>query len=743
MLLCSSDHQVLGHIIERGRIRMGMGKVKVIKEWQIPKNVKELRSFLGLANYYRRFISGYSKKTTPLTELLKKGVVWNWNKDCEDAFENLKRAVMENPVLTLPDVTKPFEVQTDASDFALGGVLLQEGHPVAFESHKLSEAERRYTAQEKELLAVIHCLRTWRHYLLGSKFLVKTDNSAVSHFLTQPKLTPKQARWQEFLAEFDFHFEHKAGHTNQAADALSRKADLAALKVLASLSHSVVSTTIRQRIKDGLGKDPVAQTIMKLVKEGKSSRFWLEEGLLMTKGSRVFVPKADGLRRMLMRECHDTLWAGHPGWHRMHALLKEGYYWPQMRDDVMEYTRTCLTCQQDKVERQKTPGLLEPLSIPTRPWESVSLDFITKLPKVGDISGILVVVDRFSKYATFIPTTKHLTAEDTANLFFKHVVKYWGVPRNIVSDRDVRFTGSFWSELFKLLGSELNLSSSYHPQTDGQTERFNAMLEEYLRHFVHANQKNWIGLLDVAQFCFNSKKSSATNKSAFEIVTGQQPFLPHTVQESYKGKNPKAFNFTKEWKNNAEIARAYLEKASARMKKWADQGRKPREFQVGDMVLVKLNPEQFRAIRTRDRRLVRRYEGPLPVLAKVGKCSYKVDIPAWMKVHPVFHVSSLKPHQQDPEDSSRNHPARAAVDFRPHKPKEVEEILAERTIGGQSARDSRHQYLVKWKNLGDEETSWEHARDLEKFKQKIEDFKTKRTGRTVVESANSLSGGEC
>lgn len=433
---------------------------------------------------------------------------------------------------------------------------------------------------------------------------------------------------------------------------------------------------------------------------------------------------------MLMRECHDTLWAGHPGWHRTYALLKQGYYWPQMRDDVMEYTRTCLICQQDKVERQKTAGLLEPLATPTRPWESVSLDFITNLPKVGEVSGILVVVDRFSKYATFVPTSKHCSAEDTASLFFKHVVKYWGVPQNIVSDRDPRFTGSFWTELFKLLGSELNISSSYHPQTDGQTERFNAMLEEYLRHFVHANMKNWVELLDVAQFCFNSKKSSATNKSAFEVVTGQQPLLPHTVQEVYKGKNPRAFNFTKEWKANADIARSYLEKAAKRMKKWADQSRKPREFREGDMVLVKLLPEQIRNMRSTDKRLFRRYEGPLPVLSKVGKCSYKVDIPAWMKVHPVFHVSNLKPYQSDAEDQARNQPTRQHVELKTHKPKEVEEILAERVVdkfeqgrGDRLVTVRQQQYLVKWKKMGEEEICWENAEALKKFKQKIEDFK--------------------
>ncbi|KAL5582147.1 hypothetical protein UlMin_014589 [Ulmus minor] len=185
----------LGHIIERGQIRMDMKKVRAIQEWKTPANVKELRLFLGLANYYRRFVEEYSKMAAPLTELLKKGVTWEWAIVCEAAFQELKNAMMQDPVLALPDISKPFEVQTDASDFALGGVLLQEGHPVAYESRKLSGAERRYTAQEKEMLAVIHCLRVWRHYILGSKFVVKTDNTRVSHFFTQPKLTAKQARW--------------------------------------------------------------------------------------------------------------------------------------------------------------------------------------------------------------------------------------------------------------------------------------------------------------------------------------------------------------------------------------------------------------------------------------------------------------------------------------------------------------------------------------------------------------------
>jgi hypothetical protein len=173
----------LGHQVGGGQIRMDMDKVRAIHEWQPPTTVSELRSFLGLVNYYRRFIEGYSRRAAPLTDLLKKEQPWSWTRECQKAIEDLKRAVMQDPVLALPDLAKPFEVQTDASDFALGGVLYKEGHTVAYESRKLSDAERRYTAQEKELLAVVHCLRVWRHYLLGSKFVVKTGNVAVSHFL--------------------------------------------------------------------------------------------------------------------------------------------------------------------------------------------------------------------------------------------------------------------------------------------------------------------------------------------------------------------------------------------------------------------------------------------------------------------------------------------------------------------------------------------------------------------------------
>ncbi|KAE8736351.1 cytochrome P450 78A7-like [Hibiscus syriacus] len=681
----------LGHIIGGGKIWLDRDKVRAIDEWQVPTKVTELRSFLGLANYYR------------------------------SAFDEIKLAMISEPVLVLPDHTKPFEVFTDASDVAIGGVLMQEGHPVAYESRKLNETERRYTVHEKEMTAVVHCLRTWRHYLLGSKFVVFTDNVANSYFLTQKKLSPKQARWQEFLAEFDLSLEHKPGKVNSVADALSRRCDMEFM--------SLPTGQMRERIKEGLSHDPIAPSLIELAKGGKTRKFWLDGGLLYARGHRLYVPQFEGLRKELMRECHDSKWAGHPGIHRTLALIAEHYYWPHMGNDVEAYVKTCLVCQQDKIEQRRPAGLLQPLPIPEKPWESLSMDFIVGLPVSDGFSSIMVVVDRFSKYGTFIPASKVCPAEEAARLFLKYVVKYWGVPKTIISDRDTRFTGRFWKELFKLMGSSLNFSTSVHPQMDGQTERVNALVETYLRHYVSATQRDWPKLLDVAQFSYNLQRSEATNQSPFEIVIGQQPLTPNAVVTGYQGPNPTAYQFAKEWQEQHELARACLHKAGKRTKKWADRKRRDVNFEVGDLVLAKLsgilrNPYH--------KGLVRRYEGPFKVLKRIGTMAYKLELPSTIKAHPVFHVSLLKPYHQDEEELDRGKSHRAPVGVKVSYEREVEAIHAERAVHGVGKRP-RHEYLVQWKGLPESEGSWEPSEALWQFRDKIDQFHSSRATRASLE----------
>ncbi|KAE8708553.1 Detected protein of unknown function [Hibiscus syriacus] len=649
----------LGHVIGHGKLLMDRNKIKAITEWEPTTKVSEMRSFLGLVNYYRRFIQGYSAQASPLTDLLKKGKAWEWSEQYQKAFENLKAA----------------------------------GHPIAFESRKLNDTERRYTVQEMEMTSIIHCLRVWRHYLLGAHFTIKTDNVATSYFQTQKKLSPKQARWQDFLAEFDYTLKYKPGKANVVADALSRKAELAAI--------SLAKGTMLERIKEGLEQDPMARELVRLASDGKTQRFWVEDGLLYTKGRRIYVPKWDNLRRDLVKECHDTKWAGHPGQKRTMALLETTYFWPHMKDSVELYVKTCLVCQQDKVENRQPTGLLEPFPVPQRPWDSITLDFISALPKSEGYGSIMVVVDRFSKYGTFIPCPKDCTAEESARAFFKNVVKHWGLPRSIISDRDPRFTGRLWTELFKLLGTELNFSTSFHPQTDGQTERVNALLECYLRHFVSTNQRDWAKLLDVAQFSYNLKRSEATGRSPFELATGQQPLTPHTlIMPLDEGKSHGAAKMAKSWEENTDINRACLEKARKKMKKWADEKRQHREFSVGDLVFVKLLPQQFKALRSVHKGLIRRYEGPFQVLAK--------------------------PYHADKEDPSRGYSHRAPPVVTKSYDKEVETVFTSRTVRKRGV-PPRTEYLIKWRGLPKSEATWELAEDLWQFEEHLKAYKATRT----------------
>ncbi|GKD28386.1 reverse transcriptase [Tanacetum coccineum] len=517
---------------------------------------------------------------------------------------------MEEPVLRLPDVTMPFELHTDASNFAIGGVLMQDGHPIAFESRKLNETERKYTMQEKEMTAVVYCLRIWRHYLLGFRFVIKTDNIATSYFQTQKKLSPKQARWQDFLAEFDYQLEYKPGKANVVADALM----------------------------------------------GWSSGDY--EDIVIG---------------------------------RRHLLL------PSMGDDVETFVRTYLIFQQDKIEQKKSGGLLKPLPTPKGPWKSVSMDFITCLPKSkGDGSiivvvdqflkyetggSIILVVDRFSKYKTFIAAPPDVTADDTAKLFFKNVVKYWGVPHVIVSDRYLRFTGRFWTELFKIMRTDLNFSTSFHPQTNRKMERMNALLELYLRHY-----------------------SEATGKSPFELVTGRQPLTPNALAASYEG-------------------------AAKKMKKWADEKRRHVEFEVGDQVVVKLLPQQIKSLRKVHKGLIRRYEGPFPVIGRVGKVSYRVQLPPKLKIHPVFHVSFFKPYHGDEKDPGRGVSKRAPTTVITSYDREVEEILSDRTIRRRGV-PSYKEHLIKWRDLPDSEASWEAKDLLWQFADEIKRYHGDGTTRT-------------
>ncbi|KAL0328234.1 UNVERIFIED_CONTAM: Transposon Ty3-G Gag-Pol polyprotein [Sesamum calycinum] len=591
---CCEKITFLGHVISQGQIQMDRKKVQAVMDWGIPSKMVDLRSFLGLASYYRRFIKGYSKIVNPLTDLLRKDQKWELTVACEDAFKLLKQAISSQPVLKLPQFDRPFEVQVDASDRALGGVLVQDKHPVAFESRKLKDAELRYSTHEKEMTAV-------------------------------RKLSPKQARWQKFLGEFDFEWVHQPGKHNDVADALSRKL---VEEYVAALT--VVESDFLDQIRESSKTDVGYLKIVEQVKSGLIRKYWLDNGLLMI------------------------------------ALLARRYYWPKMEEDVEAYVRTCLVCQLDKVERKKEAGLLQPLPIP--------------------------------EYGIFIAAPHACPAETAAELFFKNVTKYFGVPKDIVSDRDARFIGRFWTALFNMMGTELKFSTANHPQTDGQTERVNALVEDYLRHYVSASQRNWVDLLDVAQFSYNLHKSSATGMSPFELAYGQQPTTPHEIAvQRTGGKCPAAYRHARSKQELLDEAKDSLAKAQRRMKKYADIGRRHVEFSAGDQVLLKLTPQIWKKISSKSvhRGLIPKYDSPFEVMSKVGSLAYRLKLPDRLKIHPTFHVSFLKKFHQDLLDAARQQTQRAPPVIRKEFEKTVLKILDHRTMG-QSKKNRRTDYLVHW-----------------------------------------------
>ena len=263
----------LGHELTQGGVMVDDQKIKAILEWEKPKTTKGLRSFLGLASYYRKFVRDFAKIAKPLSDLLKKSVSKIWDEHCYRAFRKLKRRLTSTPVLKFPEFKKPFEVHTDASDFAIGGVLMQEGRLVAFESKKLSNVERRWPTHEKEMWAIVHCLKLWQHYLGLEYTKVYTDNVSVRYFETQPKITPKQWRWADVLACFNVDLIHKPGRDNVVPDALSRRQEL---RIIFTGESSLM-----RKIREGYQDDEESKKTLHTLRLGKKlEHFRLERGVV-------------------------------------------------------------------------------------------------------------------------------------------------------------------------------------------------------------------------------------------------------------------------------------------------------------------------------------------------------------------------------------------------------------------------------------------------------------------------------
>eukprot|EP00253_Pinus_taeda_P009358 PITA_09358 len=476
----------LGFVVVENELKMDPEKIATIINWPSPKSLFEVRSFHGLASFYRKFIRNFSEICAPMLGTIKNAIQpFCWTKAAEDSFQLLKRKITERPILRLPDFNKLFQVRCDASGTTIGAVLSQEDRPVAFFSEKLNESQQKYSSYDKEFYAVVQALKHWRHYLLGNEFILFSDNSALQYVMQQHKLNHKHAKWVEYLQSFTFVLKHISGQANKLADALSRRALL--------LQESSIQVLGFEHLKDLYQTDMDFKEAFEACQNPvlRNASPWLDynlqEGLLF-RGGQLCIPDCS-MRENIVREKHSGGLAGHFGINKTLEQLGHFYYWPKMNRDVQRYVNRCKVCQLSKGHSQNT-GLYTPLPVPSRPWDLVSIDFVLGLPRTQrGYDSVMVVVDRFSKMAHFIPCRKTSDAMYVAHLFFTEVVRLHGLPRTIISNKDVKFTGHFWRTLWKKLGTQLNFSSAYHPRTDGQTEVVNRSLGNLLRSLTGENSR--------------------------------------------------------------------------------------------------------------------------------------------------------------------------------------------------------------------------------------------------------------
>jgi hypothetical protein len=898
----TKETKYLGFIVVAGEgVRMDPKKVKAISDWEPPRSVRGIRSFVGFANFYRQFIKGFSEIVAPLTKLTGKDVEFTWGVSQQQAFETLKRAFISEPALTHFDSERETIVETDASGMSSGGTLSQFGEDgvlrtVGYFSAKHTPAECNYDVHDKELLAVIKCLQEWDAELRAVRgFTVHTDHKNLEYFGKARQLQERHFRWREILSRYNLQFMYKPGHTNGRADALSRKeedlpadendarkksrffqmlrpvagptpeeegqeeldrlpkslqaymtrtadivrvyhvarvvrettdqadveddsqdvgddgldvsdtgpsavnvgADAGQVKVDASQMlpdvhrYGAGCAPIPARCAQMLGKcrevreqnasmqpkckdpyrrcstmapdvpamqssEPIEEPIpVRPARTGPGpddplSDLW-EEGIkedatyqgavqairqdcrkfppsLGIKASlgecqlidgalyfreRKWVPNSDPLRTALVAAAHSSPLTGHPGRENTYKILAREWYWPGMSPDIRRYIQNCDICGRTKPWRELRQGFLKPLPVPDRIWKEISMDFIINLPESRGCTYLMVITDRLSKDVVLAPLP-NLETETVAWAFIEKVVAYHWFPDAIVSDRGGQFIGAFWKKMCELLNIERRVSTAFHPETDGATERMNSTIEAYLRAFVNWAQDNWATLCPIAQAAIRSRVANSTKVSPFFVQHGyeadpiQLDFDEQTIERHRSLPEPEkaAAALVQKVKTTVEFVQAAMAEAQQEQERQANKSRKEAPIlRVGDKVWLEYGKQLSNR---RPNKKLDWKNAKFRVEEVLSPHTVRLSTPPG--IHSTFHVDRLRLAAQNPL------PGQATDDWQPdsilvngEEEWNVEHIVGERKkrIG----RGTTTEYLVKW--VGFALCSWEPARNLE------------------------------
>lgn len=734
------ETKFLGFILTTEGIKVDQEKIAVIKDWEYAHSARGVQSYLGFCNFYRRFIKDYGRIAKPLNRLTGKGVLFNFDADCKNAWEELRSALCNAPLLVHFKTDYETMLETDSSDGVVSGVLSQKQkddlwHPIAFFTKTMNSAENNYAIHDKELLAIIRAFETWRAELEGNSkpTLVYSDHEALEYFMTTKKLSGRQARWAEMLARYHFTIKYRPGRDNQVADILSRRdqevSASAETRAASRMQIMIPADKIDQKVQDARAKTtyeeaaattlapmtthitPQFNLVDRILQANRGSPAIqglrdqssidkdtsLEDGLLYYKG-RLFVPddmfEDVPIRTALIKEVHDQISAAHPGEKKTTDLLQQRYFWPKMQQSVQQYVRNCHECKRSKEPRDKQPGLLHPLPVPHRVWQHIVMDFKECPVDEFGFDAICVFVDRLGKRPISIPCHKTASARDLAYIFLEHVYRHKGAPDSIVSDRGAQFVSAFWDELCNILNIKMSLSTAHSHETAGQVEIVNQYIDQRLRPYMDFYQTNWSKMMPMMDFAQAALKHEATGQSSFMTEMAYEPrwsfdFKPIasslTATEKLNRKEAQAMG--KAIQDAQELARLNVEEAQQVYAKQANKHRREPDFDVGDMVWVSTKNW---SIHRPSRKLSAKNAGPFKIIGKDGY-SFHLELPSTLKMYPIFHASKLRRAATDPLPGQYNEPAPPIV-INGEEEWEVEKILAVRLVY------RTLKYRVKWKN---------------------------------------------